>query len=179
LRAFRSKRPKISLADRLSEGAPVGGNYRAFGLANVDAGFKEWVAKLTDDIDRARVVAVWHRCIAAGEWSGRPSWLHADLRGDNMIARDGRLAAIIDWEGCTVGDPSADHLAAWWLFDAESREAFRTASRADKETWLRAMGWALFMSVGAIPYYATTNPTFASQARHALNEILEDQSDHA
>jgi aminoglycoside phosphotransferase (APT) family kinase protein len=95
-----------------------------------------------------------------------------------MIARDGRLAAVIDWEGCTVGDPSADHLAAWWLFDAESREAFRTASRADKETWLRAMGWALFMSVAAIPCYATTNPAFASQARHALNEILEDQSDH-
>ena len=104
--------------------------------------------------------------------------MHTDLRGDNLIARDGRFAAVIDWEGCTVGDPSADHLGAWWLFDGESRETFRVVSRADKASWLRAMGWALLMSVAAIPYYADTNPVFVAQARRALNEILSDHAEH-
>jgi aminoglycoside phosphotransferase (APT) family kinase protein len=108
----------------------------------------------------------------------RPSWVHTDLRGDNLIAEHGRLAAVIDWEGCTVGDPSADHLAAWWLFDGASRETFRIASGAGKDTWLRAMGWTLFMSVAAIPYYTETNPTFAGQARLALDEVFDDYAEH-
>ncbi len=40
------------------------------------------------------------------------------------------------------------------------------------------MGWALFMSVAAIPYYSETNPTFAGQARRALDEIIEDYAQH-
>ena len=159
-------------------GAPHGGNYRAFGLANVEARFREWVAKLPDDIDRSSVTAVWSSCCAVGDWAGEPSWVHTDLRGDNLIARDGRLVAVIDWEGCTVGDPSADHLGAWWLLDGESRETFRVVSRADKASWLRAMGWALLMTVAAIPYYADTNPAFVAQARRALNEILGDHAEH-
>ncbi len=162
-----------------TEGAPKTGNYRAFGLANVDAGFKTWVEQLPEDIDPRRVLDIWEVCLAVGDWEEQPSWLHSDLRGDNMIAREGQLAAVIDWEGCSVGDPSADHLAAWWLFGGDSRETFRTASHADKRTWFRAMGWALHMSVAAIPYYRETNPAFVAQARRALLEIFEDHADHA
>lgn len=160
-------------------GAPTNGNYRAFGLANVDAGFRDSVARLPDDIDRSRVTSVWDRCLSVGDWEARPSWAHTDLRGDNLIAHGGRLVAVIDWEGCTVGDPSADHLAAWWLFDGNSRETFRVASKADRDSWFRAMGWALFMSIAAIPYYADTNPAFVGQARRALDEILDDDEVHA
>ncbi len=168
----------VALRGVATDGAPEGGNYRAFGLSKVDADFRMWVAELPEDIDQSRVIETWRLCTSAGRWDGQPSWLHSDLKGDNMIARDGSLVAVIDWEGCTVGDPSADHLAAWWLFDADSRETFRTAARADRDTWFRAMGWALFMSVAAIPYYTGTNPAFASQARQALQAILEDQADH-
>jgi aminoglycoside phosphotransferase (APT) family kinase protein len=168
----------VALRGVATDGAPKGGSYRAFGLSKVEAGFRKWVAELPDDIDQSHVIKTWQMCTSVGPWGGKPSWLHADLRGDNMIAKDGLLVAVIDWEGCTVGDPSADHLAGWWLFDSESRESFRTASRADKETWFRAMGWALYMSVAAIPYYTETNPAFASQARHALNAVLEDRAEH-
>lgn len=159
--------------------APTGGNYRAFGLAGVDDDFRDWLEMLPDDIDRSRVETIWETCISVDEWGMGPCWVHTDLRGDNLIARDGRLVAVIDWEGCTVGDPSADHLAAWWLFDGNSRETFRTASGATKDTWFRAMGWALFMCVAAIPYYSETNPTFAGQARRAMDEILDDYAQHA
>lgn len=157
-----------------TEDAPRDGNYRAFGLAKADSDLRHWVDQLPDDIDRRAVLAVWESCLAVGEWQGPPMWLHSDLRGDNLISRDGQLVAVIDWEGCTVGDPSADYLPAWWLFDGDSRETFRSASHADDAGWIRAKGWALHMAVAAIPYYAKTNPTFVAQARTALNEILSD-----
>lgn len=169
----------LALREIPTLGAPSGGNYRAFGLSNAASDFRRWTSKLPGDIDRDAVSSVWESSVAVGEWGGPSSWVHTDLRGDNLIACDGRLAAVIDWEGCTVGDPSVDHLPAWWLLDADSRETFRVASRADRESWFRAMGWAVLMSVAAIPYYADTNPGFASQARRALDEILIDHAEHA
>ena len=158
-----------------TEDAPEGGNYRGFGLAKVDRSFRTWAARLPSDIDRLAVLARWDTCLTAAPWNGPPTWLHSDLRGDNLIARDGRLVAVIDWEGCTVGDPCSDYLAAWWLFDSDSRRTFRDAVAARPDDWLRAMGWALHMAVLAIPYYAESNPVFVAQARQALGEILGDK----
>lgn len=163
-----------ALKDVPTDGAPDGGSYRAFGLQRVDADLRRWADQLPDDIDRAAVLAVWEECLSAGVWTDPPRWLHSDLRGDNLIARDGDLVAVIDWEGCTVGDPSADYLAAWWLFDRPSRDSFRRASGARANDWLRAKGWALYMAVAAIPYYCKTNQVFAGQARAALRGILAD-----
>ncbi len=36
------------------------------------------------------------------------SIVHGDYRPGNMIIRDGRMAALLDWELCTLGDPLAD-----------------------------------------------------------------------
>lgn len=157
--------------------APAGGSYRAAHVSSVDSAFRQWTERLPAEINRISVLSVWERCIAASPWDGEPVWLHSDLRGDNMIARDGGLVAIIDWDEATVGDPSADHIAAWWLFDGDSRAAFRTASAADADTWRRAMGWALHMAVAAIPYYHASNPAFAAQARRALDAILVDAAE--
>ncbi len=156
------------------DGAPSGGNYRGFGLAAADTGLRRWAARLPADIDATAVTRIWDSCLEVGERTAPPTWLHSDLRGDNLIARDGRLVAVIDWEGCTVGDPSADLLAAWWLFDADSRVTFRRAAHAESGDWQRAKGWALHMAVLAIPYYADTNPIFVGQARRALQEIVDD-----
>jgi aminoglycoside phosphotransferase (APT) family kinase protein len=40
---------------------------------------------------------------------GKPSIVHGDYRLDNcMIGHDGQVAAVLDWELCTLGDPLAD-----------------------------------------------------------------------
>lgn len=78
---------------------------------------------------------------------------------------------IIDFEGCSVGDPSSDLIAAWWMFDADSRPIFRDTIQPDEAQWIRGMGWALYMTVAAIPYHTDTNPEFAAMARSALDQI--------
>lgn len=96
-----------------TDGAPEGGNYRAFGLRRADRDFRHWLDQLSAEFDENAILAVWESCLSAGEWDGNPTWLHSDLRGDNPIAHDGVLVGVIDWEGCTVGDPCADYLSAW------------------------------------------------------------------
>lgn len=162
----------VALRQVPTEGAPEGGSYRGFGLARADRSVRRWTAQLPPEIDRSAVMAVWESCLGANEWNGPPRWFHSDLHSANLLARDGELVAVLDWEACTAGDPCADYVAAWWLFDDDSRETFRSATRANDSDWNRGMGWALHMAVAAIPYYTETNPDFAAQARKALRQIL-------
>ena len=171
----------LALREVPTANAPTTGNYRAFGLAGVDADFRDWLASVPDYIS----IHLWSS--RYGTHVSRRRMVFAtflgshrsEQQGHTLIARDGRLEAVIDWEGCTVGDPSVDHLAAWAAFAlGDSRETFRIASGASKDTWFRAMGWVLFMSVTAIPDYTDTNPTFARQARRALDEIVVDYPEH-
>lgn len=40
---------------------------------------------------------------------GRPGLAHGDYRFDNtVLGADGRIAAVLDWELCTIGEPVAD-----------------------------------------------------------------------
>ncbi|MBU2643256.1 phosphotransferase family protein [bacterium] len=42
---------------------------------------------------------------------------HGDYRFGNLMVNDNRVAAILDWELCTLGDPLADlgYLLNWWF----------------------------------------------------------------
>lgn len=57
----------------------------------------------------------------------RPAVVHGDYKLDNVIVQGGdgrppRIAAIVDWEMATVGDPRADlgYLLSFWLEPGES-----------------------------------------------------------
>jgi aminoglycoside phosphotransferase (APT) family kinase protein len=54
----------------------------------------------------------------------RPALAHGDYRFDNVVlAEDGSLAAVLDWELCTTGDPIADF--AWSMqYWAEPDDSF-------------------------------------------------------
>ena len=97
-----------------------------------------------------RVREYWDRAQDAPGWPGPPLWLHGDLHAANLISKDGALQAVIDFGDMTAGDPATDLAAAWLVFDAEGRTAFRAALGgrydADPFIWQRARGWALCMA---------------------------------
>lgn len=157
-----------------TEGAPDG-SYCGHGLAGRDADARRAIGQLPDGFDRSALIEVWESCLAAPVWNGEPTWFHSDLHSGNLLARDGDLVAVIDFEGCSVGDPSSDLIAAWWLFAEPSRITFRETVNPDEASWRRGKGWALYMAVAAIPYYGVTNPGFTDMARHAIDEILSDE----
>jgi aminoglycoside phosphotransferase (APT) family kinase protein len=151
---------------------------RAAPLAVRDAATRRGLAALADEIDVGAALAAWEDALRAERWSRAPVWSHGDLLPGNLLVRDGRLAAVIDFAGLGVGDPACDLMIAWGLFAGASRAAFREALRAtirlDDATWARGRGHALHHAAIYIPYYRHANPAGVAAARRQLAEVLED-----
>jgi aminoglycoside phosphotransferase (APT) family kinase protein len=84
--------------------------------------------------------AAWEAAVRAPLWKGPPVWIHGDLLAGNLLARDGRLNAVIDFGSCGVGDLACDAMAAWTYLTAETRDAFRAALPVEDATWARGRG---------------------------------------
>lgn len=59
-----------------------------------------------------------------GRPSGRHSWLHGDLQPTDLLVREGRLHAVIDFGALSVGFPDAEHATAWDL-PLPARQTYR------------------------------------------------------
>ncbi|MBB3678009.1 aminoglycoside phosphotransferase family protein [Modestobacter versicolor] len=131
-----------------SGGPPPGPHswWRGAPLAHYDAETRRAIDVLSDVVDRAAVTAVWDRALAT-TWERPPRWFHGDVAAGNLLVRDGRLAAVLDFGTSGVGDPACDLVIAWTLFDGGSRTAFRGGLALDPETWARGRGWALWKAL--------------------------------
>jgi aminoglycoside phosphotransferase (APT) family kinase protein len=137
------------------------------------------LSRLRDDdltIDAGAATAAWEAALRAPSSSAPPTWIHCDLHAGNLLVHDGRLSAVIDFAGLTVGDPAVDLMVAWTFLSAAGRAVFRAALAVDDATWARGRGWALSVGLIALPYYFETNPAFARIARHAIDEVLLDHA---
>jgi aminoglycoside phosphotransferase (APT) family kinase protein len=152
-------------------GAPPGGRRQ---LQELDAATRTAIESARDVIDSDAAVAAWERALQAPAWTGTPVWIHGDLLRPNLLVRDGRLRAVIDFGGAGVGDPATDVIAAWSVFGRAGRAVFRAALDVDDDSWNRARGLALHQAALIIPYYAETNPGFVAPAKRTVEEILAD-----
>jgi aminoglycoside phosphotransferase (APT) family kinase protein len=101
------------------------------------------IAALVSGYDVGAVTAVWEASLKAPAWDRDPVWLHGDLAPGNLLMKDGRLSAIIDFGTLAVGDPACDLQVAWTFLTDATREAFREAVAVDEATWVRGRGWGL------------------------------------
>ncbi|MFF1867336.1 aminoglycoside phosphotransferase family protein [Kitasatospora herbaricolor] len=131
------------------------------------------LAALSGLVDTGRAAAVWQAALAAG-WQGSPVWFHGDIAGGNLLVRDGKLAAVIDFGTSGVGDPACDLVIAWTMFSGESREAFRAAVGQDGAMWARARGWALWKALICLVEFLDSDPATAADHRRVLGEVLAD-----
>lgn len=120
-------------------------------------------------------LAAWERALGAPVWDGRPVWVHADLLPFNLTALDGALHGVIDFGTVGVGDPAADVIAAWTLFDPAGRAAYRRELDVEEGTWARARGYALHQAANIVWYYRHTHPAFATSAIATITQVLDDQ----
>lgn len=125
-------------------------------------------------IDSDAVALAWRSALEAPAWDGTPVWIHTDLLRSNLLVEGGRLRAVIDFGGIGVGDPAADIIAAWSVFNHIGRSAFHTVLGVDDDTWNRARGYALHQAILIIPYYAETNPGLVTLAKRTVKEVLAD-----
>jgi aminoglycoside phosphotransferase (APT) family kinase protein len=134
------------------------------------------IAALGDEIPRAAVERVWEDATAASS-DREPVWFHGDVDAGNLLVRDGRLAAVIDF-GCSgVGDPACDVVIAWTFLSGASRDAFRSALGVDPATWSRGRGWALWKALITLVGALEEDDRAAAGARR--REIDRVIADHA
>lgn len=143
-------------------------------LAELDEVTRAAVDALQGVVDTERVTAAWDVALTAPAWDGPPVWRHCDLLPPNLLVADGRLCAVIDFGGVGVGDPAHDVIAAWSVFGADGRSAYRDALDVDGGTWARARGVALHQALLIIPYYPETNPAFVDMAMRTVEQVLAD-----
>ncbi|MFE9118436.1 aminoglycoside phosphotransferase family protein [Streptomyces sp. NPDC007172] len=155
-------------------GAPTA--HRGGPLGSLDEETRKALALLRDlpqeDVDCAAAEAVWEDGLLVRDLDGPPVWLHADLMPGNLLVDGGRLTAVIDFGCAGVGDPACDLFPAWNLLPAVGREVFRSALGVDDATWRRGRARTLSQALIALPYYRTTNPAMARNARHVIREVL-------
>lgn len=159
-------------------GGPSPGRHNGFRggrLARRDRSMRSGIAALSGEIDVPAATAAWDEALAAPEWNDPPVWIHGDLDARNLLVRDGRLCAVLDFGSIGVGDPATDVMVAWKVLSADTRETFRTALSVDDATWARARGWAVSQAVIALAYYTLeTNAVLVHEARRWLAEALTD-----
>jgi aminoglycoside phosphotransferase (APT) family kinase protein len=98
--------------------------FRGGTLRTYDAAARDALADLEDHIDVTLAAAAWDQALEA-RWDGVDVWFHGDLAAGNLLLERGRLAAVIDFGTCGVGDPSCDLAVAWTLLDPAGRQVLR------------------------------------------------------
>lgn len=141
-------------------------------LAVQDEEARVAIEALHGKIDTKAALVAWEEALQAPQWDGQSVWIHGDLMPGNLLIKDNRLSAVIDFSCLGVGDPASDLITAWNLLSASSRDTFRRELKVDDATWARGRGWALSMALIQLPYYEHTNPVMAANARYTINEVL-------
>lgn len=157
-----------------TDGPPPGPHnfLRGGPLETYEAEARRAIDALKGQIASDTATAVLDSAMGA-DWQGPPVWFHGDVAAGNLLVRDGRLAAVIDF-GCSgVGDPACDVTIAWTLLSGESREAFRTALSVDPATWARGRGWALWKALITLEH-VDSDPVEARTARRVIDDVLAD-----
>ncbi|MGH6858783.1 MAG: aminoglycoside phosphotransferase family protein [Phyllobacterium sp.] len=161
-----------------TEGGPLPGPHNFFRggpPAYYDGETRRALASLEGRIDTAAAAAVWEAALSS-PWRGTPVWFHGDVSAGNLLVKNGRLAAVIDFGTCGIGDPACDLSIAWTLFDDESRKAFRAALPLDEETWARARGWTLWKALIVHAGLADTTSHEAALSRRIIEAVLADHA---
>jgi aminoglycoside phosphotransferase (APT) family kinase protein len=93
--------------------------------------------------------------------------LHGDYWPGNVLWRDDRLTAVLDWEEAAIGDPLADlsvaRLDLLWAFGETVMDAFTESYRRQTRIdWQNLYRWDLYVALrpmGHLPRWASSYPS--------------------
>ena len=160
-----------------STGGPLAGAenfHRGGSLSVYDAETRQAIAALKGRIDTDAATELWEEALATS-WQGAPKWVHGDVSAGNLLVRDGRLSAVIDFGQLGVGDPACDLAIAWTMFAGDGRLAFRSLLPLDAGTWTRGRAWTLWKALLVASDLTNTNAAEAAQPLRIIDEVLAER----
>lgn len=158
-----------------SDGLPAGQHnfYRGGPLAVYDDETRRSIKTLSNEIDVPLITEIWERALRS-RWAEKPVWVHGDIAEGNLLVRDGRLAAVIDFGSSATGDPACDLVIAWTFLDEAAARVFRDRVDLDAQTWERARGWCLWKALITVAGEPGTDPLVKEQHRRWIGRIVAD-----
>lgn len=147
--------------------------YRGGPLSTYEAETFQAIEMLGTEIPSDAAKRVWFDAMTTS-WDREPVWFHGDVAATNLLVRDARLAAVLDFGSCGVGDPACDAAIAWTFFSGASRTTFRARVGVDPGTWSRARGWALWKALISLVGHLEHDAPDATLARREIDQILAD-----
>jgi aminoglycoside phosphotransferase (APT) family kinase protein len=147
--------------------------FRGGPLATYEEEAFEALEALGREVPRDDVLRVWADAMATS-WERDPVWFHGDVATGNLLIRDRRLAAVLDFGSSGVGDPACDTVIAWTFFSGPSRDRFRAELDADAGTWSRGRGWALWKALISLVGHLERDAPDAALARRDIEQVLAD-----
>ncbi|NEA88906.1 aminoglycoside phosphotransferase family protein [Streptomyces sp. SID7958] len=152
--------------------APLPDDLTGRPLSERDDATRAAIDRLDGIFDGSAMTALWDAALDAPGWDRPPVWFHGDFHTGNLLTREGRLSAVIDFGGLGVGDPACDLMIAFTLLTPGTRAVFRDELGVDDATWLRGRGWALATGLNAYSSYAAVNPVIAAQTTRQITAAL-------
>jgi aminoglycoside phosphotransferase (APT) family kinase protein len=133
---------------------------------------------LRAEVPRDAVLRAWTDAMAT-TWDRDPVWFHGDVATGNLLVRDGRLAAVLDFGSSGVGDPACDTVIAWTFLSGASRDRFRAELGVDAGTWSRGRGWTLWKALISLVGHLENDSPDAALARRDIEQVLAEHAQDA
>lgn len=158
-----------------AEGPPAGPQnyFRGGSLTVYDSQTREALRLIEGKIDTKAARAIWEEALAT-EWQHSPVWVHGDIAWGNLLMKDGKLSAVIDFGSSAIGDPACDLAIAWTLFRNESRRAFRNALPLDDGTWARGRAWTLWKAMITVSGQISRSAEEVALAMRIIDAVFSD-----
>jgi aminoglycoside phosphotransferase (APT) family kinase protein len=145
--------------------------FRGAPLTTYDGWARASLKTLAGVIQTEAAAEVWDRALHTS-WDNQPVWFHGDVASGNLLVKDGKLEAIIDFGTCGVGDPACDLAIAWTMLTGTSRAVFRDRLGVDEATWVRGQGWALWKALVICAGAVRDGDDLPPESSFVLEEIL-------
>jgi aminoglycoside phosphotransferase (APT) family kinase protein len=156
-----------------TQGRTFSGTGRGGDLRCHDAWMEACFGRSGQFLNVARLRRMWEVMRRLPRGTGSDVMSHGDLIPGNVLVSGGRLAGVIDVGSLGPADPALDLVAAWHLLQAGPRQAFRDDLGCGDLEWERGRAWAFEQAMGAVWYYAESNPAMSEMGRRTLERIQE------
>ncbi len=152
-------------------GRPFSGHGRGGDLRSHDAWMETCLRRSEQVLDVPRLRPIWEVMRELPRGPGDDVMSHRDLIPGNVLVSGGRLAGVLDVGDLGPADPALDLVAAWHLLETGPRQVFRADLECDDLEWERGKAWAFEQALGAVWYYAESNPAMSRTSRRTLERI--------
>ncbi len=159
-------------------GAPTPGLHnwwRAAHTSIYDAETRTLINQLKHFIDADSATSLWEKAIRS-KWHQHPVWVHGDVASGNILLKDNKISAIIDFGCMGIGDPACDLTITWTFFKNKSRNVFRNALGLDPDTWTRARGWALWKALYELSESEDKLSIKALEQKRIIGDVLKEHT---